>query len=59
MASSHDGAAFLTNVFVATSLKRAAARERQVITQAGTWPPTARPQPGPRGMGSARPGGTR
>ena len=41
MACSQGGTAFLTNLFVAASLKLAAERERQVIMQAGSWRPAA------------------
>jgi len=61
MVCGHGEAAFLTNLFVAASLKLAAERERQVITQAGTWRPAARPRPGPcwrRDVASTWPGGT-
>jgi hypothetical protein len=61
MACRHGGAAFLTSLIVAASLRSAAARGCQVITQAGTWHPAARPRPGPRWRrdgASNRPGGT-
>jgi hypothetical protein len=61
MACGHSEAAFLTNAFVAASLKLAAERRCQVIKQAGTWRPTARPRPGPHRRGDivcTRPGGT-
>ena len=44
MACSHGGAAFLTNLLVAASLRRTSERERQVITRAA---PSAPPGTGP------------